>query len=94
MNAEESNKYDVVLEDKFQEELQDCLDYISYVLFSPQAANILKNKSYELIDSLQFFPRLFQEYNDTCYRRIVVKKYSIFYLIDEENKVVKVKHFK
>ena len=85
--------YKIVYSDSFFEELDETIIYISDVLYDFKAAYRLINKVEKMINKLQLFPRLFQRFCDTDYRRIVIDNFIIIYIVDDLNRVVQIRHF-
>ena len=93
INNEICKRYRIIYEESFISDLNEVTDYITFVLYNPQASERLLKKIYKMIDNLQYFPTLFKQYKETCYRRIVVNNFLIFYLIDESNQRIHILHF-
>lgn len=69
------------------------IEYISSVLFNPQAAVKLRKEIDKAIESIKIFPDgfpLFDTENKTqfIYHKVKVKNYYIFYYIDNNNKTI------
>ena len=85
--------YKVVVTEKAKRYLADIFDYIAYQLHSPGAAKDLFEKIIRAIESLDTFPKRFavldfeEKFPDEV-RRIMVKNYSVFYTVQEEEKTV------
>ena len=88
-------KYKVKLSLAADNDLDEIFSYISNTLFAEQTAKNLMLEIHEMILSLDKMPKRYSYSPDPAlaergYRRIIVKKYVILYLIDEENKIVNV----
>ena len=83
--------YHIFLSLNAENDLQKLLLYIKNKLKEPEIAqryyNLLKNK----IKTLEKFPKRFAIIDDFETRRFIIKNYSIFYEIDEKNKIVNIK---
>ena len=85
--------YKVVITPKAKGQITDIFDYITCELHSPGAAKKLFDRMMQAIQSLDTFPKRFaaldlEEAYPEEIRRVMVKNYSIFYTIQEEETVV------
>ena len=86
-------KYNVVIEKTAENDLIEILDYITDTLKEPKiASNIYRLIKNEIL-SLEDMPFRFRIVNEEPFRsvgvrRISVKNYSAFYVVDEENRTV------
>lgn len=86
-------KYNVVIEKTAENDLIEILDYITDTLKEPKvASNIYRLIKSEIL-SLKEMPFRFQIVNEEPFRsigvrRISVKNYSAFYVVDEEDRIV------
>lgn len=65
--------------------------YIYYELYNPQAANRFINNIIIQISTLQYFPYRGIIYKNNKERFIIYRNFLIFYEIQEEEKIVKIK---
>lgn len=85
--------YDVKITPIALEDLENIYNYIYQEQEEPQIANKLIETIEEKILSLEFMPQKFVLCKEEIlrkkgYRKLIVKNYIAFYLIDEENKRV------
>lgn len=86
-------KYQIRLSNRFVQHEEYIYDYIFNFLENPHAAEKFSDKVTETIKSLQFFPEKFMiienKYfpNDSLHR-LPILRYSIFYKIDQNKKIV------
>lgn len=66
-------------------------NHICYKLKNPKAADALYKDVWSNINKLETFPYAYQEINQGI-RKLKVKKFNIFYLIDEQNNLVNILH--
>lgn len=90
-----SEIYEVKITTQAQEQMVEIIDYISYELFAPDAANNLLDKLEENILSLSEFPERYQliekePWRTEGIRKIVVNNFFIYYWIDKAEKKVQV----
>lgn len=86
-------KYNVVIERTAETDLLEILNYITNTLKEPKIASDIYRSIKNEIISLEHMPFRFQIVNEEPFRsigvrRILVKNYSVFYIIDEEKKTV------
>ena len=67
------------------------MDYITYQLEHETAADLFREKVINAIDSLKTFPYRFAVVKDDI-RKISLKKFNIFYSVDELLKTVSILH--
>lgn len=93
-------KYKVRFLPFFEMDLIEIVDYISYNLENPYAANLLVEEIEKAIRKRQACPESFEPYHSAKdrrhpYYRIYVKNFIIYYVIidgeDKENKVIEVR---
>ena len=81
--------YTINYSNLYIDDFAEALVYIKNVLKNEDAANNLKNKSYEEIQKIKKFPHtgttLFKNNIETKYRYIRVNNYYIFYYINKNN---------
>lgn len=76
-------------------DMEEIISYISHTLHNPEAAENLAGEFVEKIDSLSEFPYgrpLYYPIRKLAheYRKLIVRKYTVFYWIEEDNKTVKI----
>ena len=81
-------KYSYRFSELANDDLLGIFDYISYELYSPQAASNLIDRIEEQIERLCDFPLSCALVQDTVlrakgYRRLVVNNFNIFYLVED-----------
>lgn len=67
------------------------INYICYKLKNPKAADALYKEVWSNINKLETFPYVYQEINQGIHK-IKVRKFNIFYSINEQYKTVNVLH--
>ncbi len=67
------------------------IDYMTYQLNNEMVADIFREKVLETIKSLTSFPLRFAIVKDDI-RKVSVKKFNIFYSVDELLKIVNILH--
>ena len=97
MDINNKEVYKIIFTNDAIIEMKDIFNYISKELRAPNTAKGLMAKIDESIDNLRFMPKAYEvikKYNELKmeYRRIIVKKYSIIYTIDEADKKVYIIH--
>ena len=65
--------------------------HICNKLKNPKAADALYKEVWSNINKLETFPYVYQEINQG-FHKIKVRKFNIFYSIDEQNKTVNILH--
>ena len=88
-------KYTVNLSDKANKDTDEIFEYISTVLCEKEAAVNMINLLQESILSLDEMPGRYRLYENELWKKrgvhiMPVKKYLVFYLIDDETKTVNV----
>jgi plasmid stabilization system protein ParE len=82
----------------YKEDTSSSYNYIKYKLEAPMAANNLKKEMKEQINKIKVNPRIRPLVKDEYlanlgYRLINVKNFMIFYIIDDDNKRIKIIRF-
>ena len=82
----------------YDSDVDDTMDYIANVLYSPAAARNLRVKIRRTVMLIEDNPYIFPIYHDEeiaklGYRFAVVSDYLLFYRVDEKNKVIYLLHF-
>ena len=90
-----SEHYKLVLLPEAQKDIRDIVIYIASNLAAPQAALEFQSKLEERIQSLNYQPKRFntvdeQPWKDAGIRKTRVKNYYIYYLVDDNDKLVNV----
>lgn len=90
-----SETYQIIILPEAQEDMRSIVLYIAKQLFAPQAALNLKNAFQKEIASLSHMPKRFptideQPWKDEGIRKIKVKNYYVYYLVDDTNRRVEV----
>lgn len=90
--------YSIQIAKSAENDLREALDYVEYVLKSPQAADELLEDFYECVLKLQSYPERHALVDDTVLkawgvRFIPVKKYLVFYMVNSKEQVVYVVRF-
>ena len=90
-------KYEVIITDECNNELDKACNYIRQNLFANMACNTMLEKIIEVIDTLECSPFMYSKitrYNslDKEYRKVIIKNYVIIYFVDEEEKKVYLDH--
>ena len=80
-------KYKVIIVAKAKNDIENILYYLLDRNVWKTLVYKIKNLIYSSIFWLEYFPQKCPFYIKD-YRRLLVKSYSIFYKIDEENKIV------
>ena len=88
-------KYRVEIFPAASNDLDEIFSHIANVLFEEQIAKNLMREIHEMILSLDEMPERFSFSHDPVlaergYRRAIVKRYVILYLVDKEKKIVNV----
>ena len=79
-------KYDIILSDSFEKELEEKFNYISFFLNEPAIAKKVYNKIINSISSLAFFPKRYSilfNIKKHHLHRLTIDNYVIIYKIDE-----------
>ena len=82
----------------YKEDTSSCYDYIKHELEAPMAANNLKKEIREKINKIKDNPNIRPLVQDKYlallgFRSINVKNYVIFYIIEDDNKCIKMVRF-
>ena len=80
-------KYKVIILPKVKNDIENILLYLLNENVWKILVYKIKNLIYSSIFWLEYFPKKCSYYIKD-YRRLLIKSYSIFYRIDEENKIV------
>ncbi|MGI5986233.1 MAG: type II toxin-antitoxin system RelE/ParE family toxin [Oscillospiraceae bacterium] len=88
-------KYRVDISEPAENDLKDIIRYIASQLSAPESAlnmmELLEEAMLSLSDMPQRYPLVSDErLSQMGYRKLIVKKYIVFFSIDEKNKVVDV----
>ena len=91
----EKNKYHIRISRQARNDLKSIVEYIRDILKEPSIARKYVQMMQKEIRVLEYCPQKFaiiddETIRDLRIRKLVVKKYVIFYRIDEAKKVVKV----
>jgi len=83
-----NKKYNLKFSYLFYKDLDKILRYIKYKLLNPIAANNLVDEIEKEINDRLHMPKAFEKYNSkkdrrNAYYKIYIKKYVIFYTVDE-----------
>ena len=90
-----SEMYEPIILPEAQKDIREIVLYIARELSAPQAALSLEEQFHETIDSLRKNPQRIktvddQPWKDAGIRKIKVKNYYIYFIIDDEEMQVKV----
>lgn len=90
-----SELYEVKITSQAQEQMAEIIDYISYDLCAPEAADSLLNKLENRIMALSKFPERYQLIDEEPWktegiRKILVNNFLVYYWIDKAKRVVHV----
>lgn len=90
--------YDIHITRSAEKDLNNAVDYITYVLKNPQAADDLLVETGNKIEELSSFPEKFALIDDPVLkawgiRFTIIKNYIAFYRISEETKTVDIIRF-
>lgn len=88
--------YKIEITKEAQYDLHDAIDYIIYTLKQPKIALQCAEGIFKKINTLRIYPERYTVENDikirnilgTELRKIIYKKYKIYYTTDENKKVV------
>lgn len=85
--------YEVKITRQAQEQMAEIIDYISNVLFAPEAANNLLNQMESSMMSLSEFPECHQLIEEEPWktegiRKIVINNFLVYYWINKPDKKV------
>ncbi len=90
-----SETYSIIILPEAQDDMRKIILYIAGELSAPQAALALQNEFKETINSLGFMPERIktveeQPWRDAGIRKIKVKNYYVYFIVDDEAMTVKV----
>ena len=90
--------YNIQFSTKYILDVSLVMEYISSILFNPQAAIKLRKEIDKKIESIKMFPDgfpIFDTENKTqyTYHKVRVKNYYIFYYIDDNSKTIVLSRF-
>jgi len=90
-----ASKYEIKLANAAHNDLDGIFSHITNVLFEEQTAHNIMREIYGMIFSFCEMPERFSFSYDSVlaergYRRAIVKKYVILYLVDNEKRIVNV----
>ena len=81
--------YQVIYSQLSTEDLFNIVNYISNILENESAASNISQLLLTNINSLTYLPYRFMVYKNDI-RKMVVKRYSVFYIVDESNNSVNI----
>lgn len=87
--------YKIKITKQAREQMTEIVDYISYELFAPEAANNLLEKMEKSILTLAEFPERYQLIDEEPWRhegirKIVVSNFLMYFWINESEKIVQI----
>lgn len=90
-----SETYSLIILPEAQNDIRKIILYIAGELSAPQAALALQNEFKRTIESLSSMPKRIktvdeQPWKDAGIRKIKVKNYYIYFIVDDETMIVKV----
>lgn len=83
--------YNIDLSEEFEDEFNYIIEYTIFILKNPLAAKTVFEEIPKAIRQLETFPKRNQVIKNGI-RRIRVKKYHIYYSVDEDMKIVNILH--
>lgn len=91
-------KYDIVVTNPAQDDLEEILNYISVDLSAPKSAIEMLNKIKSIFENLSINPLMYPLCNiDNLkaknYRKAVINNYLMFYRIDDKNETIYIMRF-
>ncbi len=86
------NSYRLIFTKRFLRELEKVDNYLSKNLFSKNVSNYLMNKIDDTLIQISIFPKSHELIENTKYRKALVKKYIILYIVNEKKKAVYIVH--
>lgn len=91
-------KYDVVVTNPAQDDLEEILNYISVDLSAPKSAIEMLNKIKSIFENLSINPLMYPLCNiDNLkaknYRKAVINNYLMFYRVDDKNETIYIMRF-
>lgn len=90
-----SERFKVIITPEAQEDIRNCVRYIARVLSNPQSAAVLQEELRKEIISLETMPTRYKTVDEQPWgaigvRKVKVKSYYIYYLIDNEKMTVSI----
>lgn len=91
-------KYDIVVTNPAQDDLEEILNYISVDLSAPKSAFEMLNKIESIFENLSINPLMYPLCNiDNLkaknYRKAVINNYLMFYRVDDKNETIYIMRF-
>lgn len=91
-------KYDIVVTNPAQDDLEEILNYISVDLSAPKSAIEMLNKIKSIFENLSINPLMYPLCNiDNLkaknYRKAVINNYLMFYRVDDKNDTIYIMRF-
>lgn len=91
-------KYDIVVTNPAQDDLEEILNYISVDLSAPKSAIEMLNKIKSIFENLSINPLMYPLCNiDNLkaknYRKAVINNYLMFYRVDDKNEIIYIMRF-
>lgn len=91
-------KYDIVVTNPAQDDLEEILNYISVDLSAPKSAIEMLNKIKRIFENLSINPLMYPLCNiDNLkaknYRKAVINNYLMFYRVDDKNETIYIMRF-
>lgn len=91
-------KYDIVVTNLAQDDLEEILNYISVDLSAPKSAIEMLNKIKSIFENLSINPLMYPLCNiDNLkaknYRKAVINNYLMFYRVDDKNETIYIMRF-
>lgn len=91
-------KYDIVVTNPAQDDLEEILNYISVDLSAPKSAIEMLNKIKSIFENLSINPLMYPLCNiDNLkaknYRKAVINNYLMFYRVDDKNETIYIMRF-
>lgn len=83
--------YQIELSEEFEAEFNYIIEYTIFILKNPLVAQSLFEEIPKAIKLLETFPSRNQIIKN-CIRRIRVKRYHIYYSVNEQSKIVSILH--
>ena len=88
-------EYEVTLTSQAMEQIQETVSYIAHILLEPEAASRWGDLLQKEIASLNFMPARYplteeEPWHSYGIRKMPVKNFLVYYLVDEEQKRVSV----
>ena len=91
-------KYDIVVTNPAQDDLEEILNYISVDLSAPKSAIEMLNKIKSIFENLSINPLMYPLCNidnlkEKNYRKAVINNYLMFYRVDDKNETIYIMRF-